>query len=120
MSAPAAQRRLVVERAGGRVLPVNPASGAQAQAAHGVARAARAAGLRVEVNDADEPLGRGSVGPGLRRAAYRVVVGDREAAAGDVAVSLREGGNLPPMPAAAFVDQVSQVVRERSARLWPA
>ena len=101
------------------VLPVNPASGAQAQAAHDVARAARDAGLRVEVNDADEPLGARVRRARVRRAAYRVVVGAREAAAGDVAVSLREGGNLPPMPAAAFVDQVSQVVRGRSARLWP-
>ena len=101
------------------VLPVNPASGAQAQAAHDVARAARDAGLRVEVNDADEPLGARVRRARVRSAAYRVVVGAREAAAGDVAVSLREGGNLPPMPAAAFVDQVSQVVRGRSARLWP-
>ena len=73
------------------VLPVNPSDGDQRRAVDEVSRAVRAAGLRSEVDAADEPLGSRVRKARLRRVPYRVVVGNREAASGKVAVSLRSG-----------------------------
>lgn len=101
------------------VLPVSPAAGAQAHAAHQVARAAADAGLRVSVDDADEPLGARMRKARLGRVPYRLVVGDREAAANLVAVNLRDGRNLEPMPAQAFIAKVAALANARSLALWP-
>ena len=72
-----------------------PVADAQADAAHGFARACVAAGLRAEA------WGDGSLGARIREARlvpYLAVIGAREAAAGHVSLRLRSGQELPPSP----------------------
>ncbi len=49
----------------------------------------------------------------LRKVPYMLVVGDREAAEGAVAVRLRSGEDLGAMPLEAFVERAVAEVRER-------
>ncbi|GGN01848.1 threonyl-tRNA synthetase [Actinoplanes campanulatus] len=72
--------------------------------------AARAADLRVEV------LHDGSVGARIRecrKVPYLAVIGAREAADGSVALRLRDGRQLAPMPAAAAIELISAAAREQ-------
>jgi threonyl-tRNA synthetase len=101
------------------LLPVDPSSAAQARAAVEAVDAARAAGLRIEVDDSAEPLGARIRRSRLARVPYRLVVGEREAAAGQVAVDLRDGRRLDPMPAGRFAAHAAGVAAARSQRLWP-
>ncbi|HYN92381.1 MAG TPA: threonine--tRNA ligase, partial [Pilimelia sp.] len=50
---------------------------------------------------------------------YAAVVGAREAAAGQVALRLRDGRALAPMPAAAAIALVHRVAAGRGADLLP-
>lgn len=97
------------------VLPVGPG---QAAAAADLARRGEAAGLRVEV-DADGSLGSRVRDAARRRVPYVAVVGAREAAGGRVALRLRDGRELDPMPVAAALELVTGVVAARSADLLP-
>jgi len=101
------------------VLPVNPADGAQAKAVLEIADAGRVAGLRVDVDDANEPVGARMRRARLGRVPYRLVVGDREAAAGLVAVNLRDGRQPEPMPARSFIASAAAVANARGLDLWP-
>jgi threonyl-tRNA synthetase len=49
---------------------------------------------------------------------YQAVIGPREAAEGLVAVRLRDGQRLEPMPVAEFVRRIEEVVAARGAALW--
>jgi threonyl-tRNA synthetase len=49
----------------------------------------------------------------LRKIPYMLVIGDREAADGAVAVRLRSGEDLGAMPLEAFVDRAAAEARER-------
>ncbi|MGY1632973.1 threonine--tRNA ligase [Geodermatophilus sp. SYSU D01186] len=100
------------------VLPVDASSAVQARAVVEVVDAARAAGLRVDVDDAAEPLGARIRRARLARVPYRVVVGEREAAAGQVAVDLRDGRRLDPVPPQRFVAVAARVAAGRSRGLW--
>jgi threonyl-tRNA synthetase len=80
-------------------IAVVPLGASSEPAAHAFARAAIVAGLRVEVS------AEGSMGARIRAAAerkipYVAVIGAREAAAGQVALRLRDGQQLPAMPVA--------------------
>jgi threonyl-tRNA synthetase len=88
---------------------VLPVAAEQEEAAAGFVRAGIEAGLRVEA----------SVGASLasrirrcaqRRVPYVAVIGEREAAAGEVALRQRDGGELPPMPAADGLRLVADAV----------
>jgi threonyl-tRNA synthetase len=73
------------------------------------------AGLRVDLSDA------GSLGARIRRAAqrkvpYLAVVGEREADAGQVALRLRDGRELQPMPAADALRLIGAMVAARGAQ----
>ncbi|MFC0507989.1 threonine--tRNA ligase [Micromonospora costi] len=99
-------------------LVVLPVDDGQAGEAADLARRAEAAGLRVEVDDA------GSLGARVREAArrrvpYVAVIGAREAAGGRVALRLRDGRGLDPMPVDAALGLVTGVVAARSADLLP-
>jgi len=100
------------------VLPVNPSDSAQALAVLDVANAARLAGLRVDVDDADEALAARMRRARLGRVPYRLVVGDREAPAGLVAANLRDGRKLAPIPAASFLARAAAIADARSLDLW--
>lgn len=86
-------------------------------AAHALAEAARAAGVRAEVVEA-----RHSLGARVRRAHERGVpfvgvLGDREVSAGTVTLRGRDGLRLEPMPPAAVVSGLSDLARRRSREL---
>jgi threonyl-tRNA synthetase len=100
------------------LLPVDPSSAAQARAVVEVVNAARAAGLRINVDDAAEPLGARIRRARLARVPYRLVVGEREAAAGQVAVNLRDGRRLDPMPPQRFAAVAAGVAVARRQQLW--
>jgi threonyl-tRNA synthetase len=79
-----------------------PVGAGQEDAASCFVRAAVDAGLRAEVS-LD-----GSIGARIRAAAgrkvpYLAVIGEREAPNGEVALRLRDGRQLPPMPGAEAV-----------------
>ncbi|NUT33352.1 MAG: threonine--tRNA ligase [Hamadaea sp.] len=97
-------------------LAVVPIGDEQLDAAHALADAALRQGLRVEV------LADGSLGSRVREAAqrkipYAGVIGAREAASGHVALRLRDGRPLDPMPAAQALALIGRVVADRSASL---
>ena len=97
-----------------RVLPVSP--GAEG-AASSLAAAAVSAGLR-----ADVAVEGGSLAARVRDAAalripYVAVVGEREAASGSVALRVRGGVELPPMPVPAALRLIGSVVASRSLSL---
>jgi threonyl-tRNA synthetase len=100
------------------VLPVDPSSAAQARAVVEVVDAARAAGLRIDVDDVAEPLGARVRRARLARIPYRLVVGEREAAAGQVAVNLRDGRRLDPMPPRRFAALAAEIAAARRQQLW--
>jgi threonyl-tRNA synthetase len=94
-------------------LPVNADQDA---AADRLVSEARAAGLRAEV-DRD-----GSVANRIRLAAkvpYVAVIGPHEAPRGEVALRLRDGRQLPPMPAPAALALIGSAVASRSLSLLP-
>ncbi len=100
-------------------LDVLPIAAEQGDAAAAVARQAIEAGLRAECHHD------GSVGARIRDAAgrkipYVAVVGAREAAAGLVALRLRDGRRLAPMPAGEAIALISAVVAGRSGALLPS
>ena len=91
-------------------LDVLPLGEDQQAVASSVARAAIEAGLRAESHD------EGSLGARIRNASerkvpYLAVIGAREAAAGLVALRLRDGSRLPPMPAAAAIARIAEEAR---------
>jgi threonyl-tRNA synthetase len=69
----------------------------------------REAGIRVEVDDRSESVGKKIRDAELGRYPYMLVVGDREQEAGAVAVRSHEEGELGAMPVAAFAERVRSV-----------
>ena len=51
---------------------------------------------------------------------YQAVIGEREAAAGQVAVRLRDGRRLPPLPADAALAGIAAHVAAHRTDLWDA
>jgi threonyl-tRNA synthetase len=68
----------------------------------------RAAGLRAEIDAGSERMNAKIRAAQLQKIPYMLVVGDKEAAAGAVAVRLRNNENLGPMPLEAFIDRARQ------------
>ncbi|MEU7618454.1 threonine--tRNA ligase [Micromonospora rifamycinica] len=101
------------------LLPVDAGQAGQAGAVTRLARRAVDAGLRVEV-DATGSLGARVRDAARRRVPYVGVVGAREAADDAVALRLRDGRSLDPMPADDAVGLIGAVVAARSAELLPA
>jgi threonyl-tRNA synthetase len=96
-------------------LAVVPVAEAQSGAANAFVRQAVAAGLRVSA-DHD-----GSVGRRIRQAAerkipYVAVIGAREAGAGEVALRLRDGRQLPAVAAADAISLIYQAAVEARAK----
>jgi threonyl-tRNA synthetase len=71
------------------------------------------AALRVQVDDGPERMNAKIRSAQLRKVPYMLVIGDREAADGAVAVRLRSGEDLGPMPLEKFVERAVGEVRER-------
>jgi threonyl-tRNA synthetase len=98
------------------VLPVGEAQLPQAGA---LARRAIEAGLRAGVAGPE----RGTLSARIRAGRlvpYQAVVGASEAAAGEVALRLRDGRQLPAMPADQALARIGDLVSAYSTQLWEA
>ncbi len=98
-------------------LAVLPVSAAELPDAHAVVRQATGLGLRCEVAEPDL----GGLAARIRAARlvpYQAVIGAREAAAGLLAVRLRDGRRLGPMPAAQVLAGVAALAGAHRPGLW--
>lgn len=93
------------------VLPVSEKHTAYAQE---VANTLKDANIRVEVNDADESLGKKIRGAKTLKIPYLLVVGDAEIEAKTVSVDSRDHGKLETMSITDFVNRASEEVRTRA------
>ena len=75
----------------------------------------RQAGVRSELDERAESVGRKIRDAELRKIPYMLVVGDREAQAGEVSVRAHRGGDLGAEPVAAFAARVHSKSESRSA-----
>ena len=83
--------------------------------ARAVAARLSAAGLRVEVDDRQEKVNLKIREAQLQKVPYMLVVGDREAAEGTVAVRHRVTGDLGSRPVGAFLEEALREVAARDA-----
>jgi threonyl-tRNA synthetase len=79
------------------------------------AEALRAAGFRVEVDSSGETLGNRIRKAQGEKVPYMLVVGDREAETGSVAVRARSGDKRDAVPLQEFIAQLSEEVARRGA-----
>jgi threonyl-tRNA synthetase len=82
--------------------------------ARGVAADLRDVGLRVEVDERGESVGRKIREGELRKLPYLLVVGDREAESGEVSVRRHGEGDLGSVPAGEFAADLAAKVAERA------
>jgi len=95
-------------------LDVLPISDGQSAAAVRLKEEAVAAGLRAEVHH-DGSIGARIHAAGARKIPYAGIVGKREAADGLVALRLRDGRQLPAMPAAEAIALIASAAAESQA-----
>ena len=93
---------------------VLPITDRQNGAAAAVVDALAAAGLRGELDDRAESVGRKIRDAELRRIVYMLVVGEREAQAGTVSVRERGAGDTGASPVAEFVARLAEQTTSRS------
>src|SRR5712691_7068461 len=80
----------------------------------GVADKLRAKGLRVQVDDRSEKMGYKIREAQVQKVPYMLVVGDKEAAAGNVSVRHRQKGDLGPADVEALGRKIAQLSTERA------
>ena len=93
-----------------RILPI---SDRHIDAANAVADQAKAAGVRVHVDERTESVGRKIRDGELAKSPYLLVIGDREAEEGTVAVRQRHEGDLGSRPAQEFLDELGGWIARR-------
>jgi threonyl-tRNA synthetase len=71
------------------------------------------AGLRIDIDESNERMQKKIRDAQLQKIPYMLVVGEREAAEGKVAVRLRSGKDLGAMPLQVFVERVKQEAETR-------
>jgi threonyl-tRNA synthetase len=100
-----------------RVIPISEKANAYAEQVRKtlseVAIADSGGGLRVEVDTANERMQKKIRDAQLQKIPYMLVVGEREAAEGKVAVRLRSGKDLGAMPVEAFIVRIKQEAEKR-------
>jgi threonyl-tRNA synthetase len=84
-----------------------------------VAKKLKAAGVRVEVDDARDRMGNKIRKAQEQKIPYMLIVGKREVEANAVAVRLRTEEDLGPKPVDEFLAMVQAVVQSRSKELMP-
>ncbi|GBD15704.1 Threonine--tRNA ligase 2 [bacterium HR26] len=77
----------------------------------------QSAGLRAELDAGDERMQAKIRNAQLQKVPYMLVVGDKEAESGTVAVRLRTNENLGPMPLEHFIAMARQIVEAKSLAL---
>jgi threonyl-tRNA synthetase len=85
--------------------------------AHTVSQRLAEAGFRMQVDERQEKIGYKIREAQLQKIPYMLVVGDREAAEGAVAVRSRSGGDLGSQPIDAFVASAREEVARKSSQL---
>jgi threonyl-tRNA synthetase len=70
-------------------------------------------GMRVDLDTSNERIGYKIRHAQLEHVPYMLVVGDKEASSGQVAVRSRSSGDLGPMPVEAFIERIAQEVTTR-------
>jgi threonyl-tRNA synthetase len=94
-----------------RVLPVSEKHHAYAKE---VAEALKAAGVRVDIDDANESLGKKIRSGKTEKIPYLLVVGDAEVEAKTVTPESRDAGKLEALPLIDFVQKVTEEIRTRA------
>ncbi len=79
-----------------------------------VRKACAGKGLRASLDERGEKIGAKIRDAQLQKVPYMLVLGDREAAAGTVAVRSRKEGDLGAIPLQEFLDKATENVRRRS------
>ena len=95
---------------------VLPIADRHVEAAAAVAARLRAGGVRAEVDERTESVGRKIRDAELRKVPYMLVVGDREAADGTVAVRRHREGDQGAEPVAAVAERLAAEAVERRPR----
>ena len=93
---------------------VLPIADRHADFATTVTQRLRATGLRAEVDERTESIGRKIRDAELRRIPYMLVAGDREAESGEVSVREHRRGDVGAMPVDEFARGLEEQVRSRS------
>ncbi len=94
-----------------KVLPIGERQHEYAQT---VVEKLKAAGMRVEYDDRNEKIGYKIREAQLEKVPYMLVIGDKEAEAGAVAVRSRKEGDKGAMPVAAFIDMLTDEVQKKT------
>ena len=71
------------------------------------------AGLRIDIDTSNERMQKKIRDAQLKKIPYMLVVGEREAAEGNVSVRPRSGKDLGPMPLDAFVSRIKTEAESR-------
>jgi threonyl-tRNA synthetase len=98
-------------------LVILPISDAELPNAEALARRSIDLGLRAEITGSD----RGTLGARIREARlvpYQAIIGAKEAADDRVALRLRDGRSLDPLPAGDVIDQICELVDAHCTDLW--
>ena len=93
---------------------VLPIADRHADFATTVSQRLRATGLRAEVDERTESIGRKIRDAELRRIPYMLVAGDREAESGEVSIREHRRGDVGAMPVDEFARSLEEQVRSRS------
>jgi len=72
-----------------------------------------AAGIRAELDAANETLGAKVRNAQMMKVPYMVIIGDKESEGGTVAVRLRSGKNLPPMSPQELISRLKEEIAAR-------
>ena len=74
----------------------------------------KAAGMRVEYDDRNEKIGYKIREAQLDKVPYMLVIGEKEAEAGAVAVRSRKEGDKGVMPVSTFIDMLTDEVQKKT------
>jgi threonyl-tRNA synthetase len=94
-----------------KILPITDRAHAYARQ---VAERAAAAGLRTEIDDRSEKIGFKIRQAQLEQVPFMLVLGDREAQAGTVAVRARRGGDQGAVTLEQFIERCRDLIRSRA------
>jgi len=76
----------------------------------------RETGVRVELDDRNEKMGFKIREAQTQKVPYMLVVGDKEAQSGQVAVRNRFEGDEGPQPLESFIEKIREFIEARSVR----
>jgi threonyl-tRNA synthetase len=100
-----------------RVIPISEKANAYAHAVRDrlfdVPVANGTAGLRIDIDESNERMQKKIRDAQLQKIPYMLVVGEREAAEGKVAVRLRSGKDLGAMPLETFIERIKREAETR-------